>query len=141
MVSICHTVEREVSEFFFFLILKSCLDVFHSTYTGICRIERYCCLIIIIVCYILVPVLERYKARPGARRIYPEQVTGTMGHHCSVSAVNLKGIWPRRAPAVHAAGGLGAFYLFVCLFVYLFIFKFSRGSCVGCLNAIYGPVG
>ena len=29
------------------------------------------------------------------------------------SAVNLKGIWPRRAPAVHAAGGLGAFYLFI----------------------------
>ena len=40
------------------------------------------------------------------------------------SAVNLKGIWPRRAPAVHAAGGLGAFYLFVCLFVCLFIYLF-----------------
>ena len=39
----------------------------------------------------------------------------------TASAVNLKGIWPRRAPAVHAAGGLGAFYLFI----YLFIFKFS----------------
>ena len=38
-----------------------------------------------------------------------------------VSVVNLKGIWPRRAPAVHAAGGLGAFYLFVCLFVCLFL--------------------
>ena len=37
------------------------------------------------------------------------------------SAVNLKGIWPRRAPAVHAAGGMGAFYLFVCLFIYLFL--------------------
>ena len=37
------------------------------------------------------------------------------------SAVNLKGIWPRRAPAGHAAGGMGAFYLFVCLFIYLFL--------------------
>ena len=26
------------------------------------------------------------------------------------SAVNLKGIWPRQAPNVHAAGGLGAFF-------------------------------
>ena len=52
------------------------------------------------------------------------------------SAVNFKGTWPRRAPAVHAAGAWGPFiYLFVCLF----IFKFSRGSCLGCLNAIYGP--
>ena len=44
-----------------------------------------------------------------------------------VSAVNLKGIWPRRAPADHATGGLGglgAFYLFVCLFVCLFIYLF-----------------
>ena len=48
------------------------------------------------------------------------------------SAVNLKGIWPRRAPsalAVHAAGGL----------FFSFFFKFNRGSCLGCLNAIYGP--
>ena len=33
------------------------------------------------------------------------------------SAVNLKGIWPMRAlkvRAVHAAGGLGHFLLFVC---------------------------
>ena len=67
--------------------------------------------------------------------------TSQAGHRLTEmsSAVNLKGIWPRRAPAVHAAGGLGAFYLFVCLFVYLFIFKISRGSCLCCLNAIYGP--
>ena len=41
-------------------------------------------------------------------------------------------------------GGLVAWWpgglLFICLFVCLFIFKFSRGSCLGCLNAIYGPV-
>ena len=52
-----------------------------------------------------------------------------------VSAVNLKGIWPRRelkAWAVQHSCGGGSGALFC---------KFSRGSCPGCLNAIYGPAG
>ena len=39
------------------------------------------------------------------------------------SAVNLKGIWPRLAPsalAVHAAGGLGAFFSSFSYFFFLF---------------------
>ena len=43
--------------------------------------------------------------------------------YCTGSAVNLKGIWPRRAPAVHAGGAWGPFiYLFVSLFVSVFIY-------------------
>ena len=51
------------------------------------------------------------------------------------SAINSKGIWPRRAPRepFMRPGVWWPFFL-------LFKKKFSRGSCLGCLNAIYGPV-
>ena len=44
------------------------------------------------------------------------------------------------ASASRSCGGGPGGLLFICLFVYLFIFKFSRRICLGCLNAIYGPV-